>query len=628
MLVVVFDAIREELRREAAADEDFLRAPVYYFELRVPPESNTLGSASFLFPLVLAPQQISIEEPFTLAETETQDGGLYVERNGILRRTIKLRGTPGFKPRRYLGDAFQAIRGAEIQKGFNRDVLSKSLDNGAGLLQFSGQRHFQFLQDAVFRTYSDLLQSPAFASATSLIFHNPKDDEHWFVEPRRFSSDRDQSTSRVTYPWDIELLAYAPADDTALTFSEDKGVIDAIKDGLRMANSAVNTVRGAIQDITALVQDLENIVSGFATVVNNVTSVVDDVADFTNGVSSFVASPFEAVANITSSLATSLERFGTATVTVPESVIQSIRKVEDSFDQLGQFPQFFQTDTQRSLSRAKRNSELSTSNSRSELQAAADRAPPNSFGQVLALGTGNLPGDLLKADGELGVGRSLVQYQSATEYVVSAGDTMQNLASRFLGDAREWRAIAALNGLEAPYVSNTGLPDTVGVGDRILIPSIQPPPVQRSLTPVLGVDPMASGAERLLGTDLKLLRTGDVNNTVDLEVDVESGSTDFKLVSGVENLSQALLTRVETEKGTNQMYRYVGVDRIVATAAAALNRDVTIFRIAQAVRADPRVVAISNLRTGPGSSLPDAILIDLDVQPINFSGSIPVAFEV
>lgn len=623
---MVFEAIREELRRERAQDQDFLTAPIYYFELRCPAETNVFGATSFIFPLVLSPQQLSIEEPFTLGETESQGAGLYIERNGIIKRTIRLRGTTGFEPKRYRGDAFQAIQSSDIQKGFNRDVITRSLDNAAGSLEFSGQRHFQFLQDAVFRTYSDLLQTPAFANDVFLVWHNPKEDEHWFVEPRRFFSDRNQTQFRVTYPWDIELLAYAPADDIGRTFSEDKNLIDTIKDGLRMVNSAINTARGAIQDITGLVQELDNIVAGFATTINNATNIIGDAADLVNGTAAFITSPIDAVTNINTNLAANLEALGNATTSVPDAVFNSIRRLEDSFDRLGQFPQFFQTDTQRSLSRAQRISELSTSNSRSELQAAANRAPPNSFQEVLALGTGNNAGDLLTADGELGIGRNLTRYQSAAEYTVTASDTLQSLAARFLGDAREWRAIAVLNGLTAPYISSTGIPGTATVGSTILIPSTNPPPQQRAITPVLGVSPESSGAERLLGTDLRLERTGDVNDTFDLVIDEEGGSVDFKAVSGVPNLAQGLLSRLRTEKGTNQLYREVGVDRLIATRAASLDRDVAVFRISQAVRADPRVVAISNLRTSAGSA--DTIQLDLDVQPVNFADSVGLSFEI
>jgi hypothetical protein len=615
--------IRERLRQERAFDQDFLTAPTYYFELRVPPETNTAGATSFVFPLVLAPDQISVTEPFTLSETETQGAGLYIERNGIIRRTIRLRGTTGFKPRPYRGDTFPAIQASDIKKGYNRGVLDRSLNNAAGLLAFSGQRHFQFLQDAVFRTYSDLLQTPRYATRTFLVWHNPKDDEHWLVEPRNFKNERDRS-SRTTYPYDIELLAYAPADDIGRVFSEDKNVIDTIKDGLRMVNSAVRTARGAIQDVTNLVNTLDKLVNGIATTINNATSVLDDAADFVNGSAEFIASPFDAVTSVTTNLAAGLEALGDATVSVPDTIFQSLRQVQDSFDRLGQFPEFFRTDSQTSLRRAQRNSELSTSKSRATLEAAAARTPPNSFQGLLALGTANLPGDLQKAEGELGIGRELVSYQSAVEYRVASGDTLQNLASRFLGDARRWRAIAVLNRLKPPYISTSGIPGTATIGSEILIPSTNPPPVQRTLTPVLGVDPEESGAERLLGADAKLTRVAGTD-TFDIEIDVEGGSEDIKLASGVDNLKQGILSRLRTEKGTNQLYREVGVDRIIATQDAALNRDIVLFRIAQAVRADPRVVAVQNLRS---RSELDKVEIEFDVQPINYSGSIPVGFEV
>lgn len=623
-------AVQELLRQQTAQDSKFLQSLLYYFELRVPseaaPQVAAAGrTANFFFPLILSPDQISIDEPFSVSETATQNAGLYVERNGIISRTIHIRGTTGFEPRQFLGSAFHLISPSDGRRGHNRPALSASMPKAVAGLTFSGQKQFQFLQD-VFRLYSDLVQNKRFAEETSLIWHNPKDDEHWLVEPRQFTSDRDAGSTRVTYPYDIELLAYAPAEDANRSFSEEKALLEQIRDAVRMVNSAIQLVRGAIQDIQGVVADLDNLVSGIANTISNITGIVNDVASFINGVTDFVLSPIDAVTSVTTSLAQHLENLAASVTSIPDKAFQSLRQMQDGMDRLRQFPQIFESSTQADLRRLKDIAALSTSTSRDVLDAIALDAPPNSFQAMLAAGTANTPGDALTARAELRLDVPLENYRSAREQPVASGDTLMSLAATHLGDARKWRALAVLNNLRPPYISATGVPGTLTVGGTILIPSTALPASSVDLTPVLGVDPAESNADRLLGEDFKLVRASGPGNQVDFAIDTEGGSVDFAHVSGVQNLVQACLTRLEVEKGTNQLFQNVGTNAVVSTGNAALDKEVGLFHLSQAVLEDPRIVAVQNLQVRPSSS--DSLVVDLDAVPVNFSESIAINVEV
>lgn len=616
---MVFDAIREQLRQPALKDEDFFSLQTYYFELIIPSSKSLSGGTNYLFPLVINPERIILEEPFSMEETPTLGGGLYVEENGIVRRTMRIKGTTGFKPRPYKADSWNGISAPDLGRSYSEQRPTVP-PYAVGMLEFSGQRHFQFLQDNVFRTYADFKRDPSTALDTKLHFHNPKDGEHWRVHPRRFMGMR-EVPRRTLYDYDIELLISGPADDPGEDFSEDKGLIDTIKDGFAMAQSAIKLVRGSIRDITNFVGELESIVNGIGNVLNEVTGIIDDAAAFVDGVTSLIESPFEVLAQVTNSLATSLETLGTAIDNgrqIPDTVMNSLRTVEQGLDRIGSFPELFQSDTQRSLESARRNEELSTSTSRSVLEAAAAEEPPGSFQAFLALGTKNLPGDLDKADSELAIGRGLEQFQSATEHVLESGETLQSLASKFLGDARKWRAIATLNSLTEPYVSRDGFPGTKQIGDKLLIPSFDPPPQNRAITPVLGVPPNVDAETRLLGTDFGLKRLTDrPGDFFDYAIDVEAGSNDLKTVAGQENLEQALLVRLRTERGTNQLYRNVGHERVIAVSVPGIDRNQTIFRIGQAVRADPRVVDLIRI---DGSVSLDKVEVEMDVQVVGANG--------
>ena len=159
------DTIREAARQEATQDENFYKKIIYYFELQVPEEASQFDAAEvFLFPLALNPENYSMNEPFALEKTCTQGGGLYVEEDGIAGRTIQLRGSTGFKPRPLKGFGTQALKLKIENRSHGRRLLADVFSN------LSGQRHFHYLQDVVFRTYSDLKRDPATSEGTNLIF--------------------------------------------------------------------------------------------------------------------------------------------------------------------------------------------------------------------------------------------------------------------------------------------------------------------------------------------------------------------------------------------------------------------------------------------------------------------------
>lgn len=613
-----FEAIKEELRQGVLKGQDsyFLLDMVYYFELRVP--SSVSEKTTFLFPLILGPENITLEEPFAIAEAEVQGSGLFVDENGILKRNLRITGHTGWQPRKFKGSTgLSAIRAPESGRSHARTILDPIAD-------LSGQKHFHFLQDAVFRTYGDLKRDPSTSKGTSLRFHMPREGEHWEVKPRKFTLTRSLD-KRNLYQYDMDLLIVGVADDPGKGFSEDQGVLDAIKDGIRMVQSGIDLVRGAVQDVTAFVNDIERTIKGVGAVINDAIALVDDAADFVSGVSSAIAAPYQAVSSVVTQLDQVLQKMDESVRQFPDPIRNAFRQIQVGMDRIGSFPEHFQTTSQRALELARKGESLSSSKGIEALRAAADAAPPNSFQQLLALGTASMPGDLIKARSELEINKALVAYQSAREYALGGGDTLQSLAAKFLGDARLWRHIAALNNMEPPFISREGLPRTKRVGDKILIPSKDQAPTTRSVTPVLGVPPEASAEERVLGTDLMLDRQG-TQDLFDLMIDSEGGSVDLKLVRGVDNLKQGLLSRLRTERGTDTLYQEVGMDRVTGLPIPSLGAQVVAIRVGQAVRADPRIAAIHALDIEQPQ--PDAIVINLDAEVLGIGGTQPISLHL
>ena len=619
------DSVLEKSRRVTAVDDQYYRDLLYLFELSVP-ENIGKTKESYLFPMVLNPTEYSLSEPFSVTATTTAEGGLYVEEDGIVQRVIQIRGNTGFKPRPYTGGDLSKLDTPKTGKSHGRTQTAASMSKSQGGV--SGHRHFQFLQDMIFRTYADLKRDPSTARGTVLNFHVLKDDEHWRVVPQRFTLKRSAS-KRVTYNYEIDLLVVGPAEPPRKDNKgkEDKDILDSIKDALRSVESAVNTVNGIIQDITGFVDEIRRTVADVGKLLSNITGIIGNAADFVNGTAALIASPFAAVTTTITSLDAALEKMDAAGTAFPSTITNSFRRMQDAFDQLGAHPEVFESPSATLIRNLSNSSDISSSRTQAALEAIAEEAPPNSFAAQIAKGTGNTPGDLLKARGELGLGRELTQYLSADEYEITQGDSLQSLAAQHLGDARKWRHLAILNGLAAPYIAESGLPHTKKIGDNILIPSLSPPPQRRESLAVAGVLPSAEVRKRVLGTDFELRLASGAGKLFDFVVDTEGGSVDLKKVHGVDCLRQGLIQRLSTERGRDPLYIDLGLSRVIAVKIPALDNELIRFRIAQAIGADPRVAAVRNLQIQESSSA-DTVEIDVDAEVIGLSDTTSLVLGV
>ena len=624
--------IRETTREALTNDDKFYKKLVYFFELRVPASLGALGT-SFLFPLALNPQEQGMEEPFTIETTPTQGGGLYVEENGIVQRTLRIRGHTGWKPRKLEATAGLGYIPYPQKRSFGREIMPIILD------ELSGQKHFQWLQDKVFRAYGDLKRDPTTALDTKLIFHNQKDDEHWIVAPMMFSLTR--SASRPTlYEYNIELLILDTAEAESLTLSEDKSIFDQIKDVIREINDAINLIQGAYQDITAAINEIRQIVAAVDNIIDSVTGIVSACTDLVNGVTSLINTPLAFVQSTIELIEQTNEYFeavaeaGNAAQTLPENLRNSFRQLQDALEIIGSYPEKFQKPSDKAVEDAIKRQQGSTNTSDEERNNAASTAP-SSLDGFRQLGTGLMPGDASKAQVSLAPGSAVPRYTSVRAQKLQQGDTLAGLASRYLGDARLWKNIAILNGLRPPFVTDielrdltrgTALPGTLGRGQDILIPSFAPAPIAQPTLATYGVEPEEPHEVHLLGTDL-MLESNDGGKTYDIPVNVEGGSVDAKKVRGIDNLRQGIRTRLMTEQGHDLLYRYVGMKRVVGLGSRIADIESAKFRVSEAVTVDPRIAGLRRLVFESGET-PDALVVDMTVEVRGFAEPAQLQVEV
>lgn len=646
MATSALNFVTERLRQSATGDNKFFKKMLMFFELKVPASVGGFAGTSFLFPLIVPPQSSNLDEPFTVEVTPTQGGGLYVEENGIVQRMIKISGTTGFKPRKLNANGTRALGiKAPEKRSFGRRLDPWVLE------ALSGQRHIQYLQDAVFRTYGDLKRDPNLSENVKLIFHIPKDEESWLVIPQKFSIER--SSSRATlYNYSIDLLVVDAAVAVDEDFTEDTW-LDKVKDAVQDIKTAIDLAQGAINDLTAVVGQIKGYVKNIAVIIDGVSGVINAASNFVQGVTDLVLSPLaivESMAEVTDSALTAYDTLEQSkellqNPPIPPSIRVKLMQLTEAMERIASHPEVTAPDS---------GNAIILNNLRSDARSritANDRSSPRtitSLADAQTMGTAVTAGDIQIADGQNNVPKRVSpNYRSGKRVTITEGDTLASLAASHLGDARRWQDLAVVNGLKPPFINKQAsldltkadeavLPGSLGIGDKIVIPSTSKGTAQLPILPVLGVKPWEPLEVQLLGRDIALELVADEsspgNPVYDIPIDVEGGSVDVKTVAGLANLSQGLTLRLNTEKGTDTLYKRLGLERVVGLNIAPLDLETMRFRLSQAIQQDPRIASVrqvvfQGLDNGAelDPSIPlDAVVADITAEVRGFTEGVNV----
>lgn len=175
------------------------------------------------------------------------------------------------------------------------------------------------------------------------------------------------------------------------------------------------------------------------------------------------------------------------------------------------------------------------------------------------------------------------------------GDSLQKIAARELGDATRWQELIDYNGLVPPYITDDASqakPGVIVTGDMIRVPA--PVPVVTSTA-----DPNA-----VFGVDVRLDRGG-----------LATANGDFDLVSGRDNLKQALKNRVETECGDLMFHKDYGSRhrRLIGAVNGPTSGLLAAKYVKAAVQADPRVKSVTNASVEISG---DVCAVSVEAQPV------------
>ncbi len=160
-----------------------------------------------------------------------------------------------------------------------------------------------------------------------------------------------------------------------------------------------------------------------------------------------------------------------------------------------------------------------------------------------------------------------------------AGDTMQAIAARELGDAARWYDLVAINNLAPPWITD----DPALVGPRVLRAGAD--------IRIPAAAPEASGIaagddDAVFGTDL-VLPGGFLQ---------EDAGGDFNLVAGAKNLSQAVAHRLATPERSVIFHQAYGcaIHELVGARADPVADQLGALFVERALRAEPRISRVEN----------------------------------
>lgn len=554
------------------------------------------------FSLPLAPQNLKQTEEFAISIRPTQ-GGTTVTHSGNRYKTLNIKGTTGIAP-------FKGAGGAKRNTG-------EAIFQPKQLKYLSGYEVFIRLRNW-FRAYYEYKKvAGSDASNLRLVFKNYKDGEFLVVELIKFDMER-QAAGSFLYYYDLEFKVISHLSFTELnnrttgfeealetvtdTLDDARGVFLRSQDILRQVESTyeavvieplrkVSLATKALLGIPTVAGDMgnkaiKNTVSAAAAlaILIGLKSQQDDNR-VTGGLDSRLANAvlpkdLKSAAltqgpNVISSLNDALMAMDPSVF--PEQTRNALTQEQSDSSNL---PRSFYEDTLSELIRVKQNAEdffnlgdatydqifdrtATLSAPFTKVITAAELDVLNAFNESIgALRLLLSTEDLFKSSYDQRIKDMVNRFDDNIELFAEsavrqkkyeAGLTLERMAQKELGDSTRWGEIVEVNGLKAPYVTDDLSSTLEGVlrpGDTYLIPTparngFSQVPAAKEIKTTVGL----SELEKSLGTDLKL--------TADFDLSL-SNSGDLDVVSGAQNMAQAVILKLAYQKGEIMRYPELG----------------------------------------------------------------------
>ena len=537
------------------------------------------------FRLQINPQELSQDENFAIEVTPTLRGVL-VEHHGVILKDIVLSGTTGSSPNRREGGALANSGIPVLQSGH------------------SGFEEFHELRSYM-RMYVEAKRlDPRKGGELRMVFKNFKDNEFLYVEPQRFSMKRTASRPFL-YDYSIVLkgIGIATAEKLKTNFLQDlDNILQDVQDVFNAANKIIN---GSIGIMLRFKSDIQSTILGPLQSINLALKAIQGgknlIRDSNNNFNRALGAELDALKEFTRIKTVDLRHSIEDTeVIISEGVGTNLKeynkaagkKSEKLKPPPGRLRTFEEFQLLNALSKIKVGTFGLTA--RTDLYSIGNTASQENRRVELIFNNKFSLGDA----------------SSVIESTILGDDNIQTIAARELGDVDRFREIVVLNNLRPPYISSTGGVGVLKNGDKILLPGSSAAG-SAGITEVkeYNITKGMRASEKNLGVDIRLTSEGDlaVSNTKDLD-----------LIAGVENISQAILTKLLLTRGSLKRHLDIGTNlQIGAKSTKGLNEIQS--EIISSYQTDDRIESIPFIELKQESSTINANMLiklhDID-QPV------------
>ena len=592
-------------------------SPLYYFavyEIRrnAPPKqvAKTLG---------FRPQEINQDDIFAIEVTPTFRGVL-VEAQGAPLKDISISGTTGIHAFRghgldpstgqpngnaiselNLGGMVNSALGGGFLGGLAGGLVGGALGSPAPEDQKVGGYEIFHRIRALFRVYAEGKRVASTGKEFRMVWHNDKDNEHLWVEPVKFTMKR-SSTRPMMYDYNIMVKGvgiFKPEPEApegskngffADVISKVNKIVGYIKKGIAIYKTVLSTIQKFQRDVVSLLlSPLEALNEALGVIAGTSSQLQTTYRGLTNRV---------------------LHDFGITRDYVEKLLGTSISVEENFNDYLGKDMTDYNKYTGRTPTTPETGSGSVSGGS------GSGSTPDNGGGSAIGSETISrtpLPKDIAGLNGAdnirralvelLGVGDSIFKrdnYDIADEFthlienpevigipektgsreaVVQVGDNIQIFALRETGDLDEFRGIVRINKLKPPYKITPGqilsVPDEGGEDKNY----------KDSTNKKWNINKGLNSTETSLGVDLKLSSTNDF---------IVAANGDLDMIASIENLSQALLLKLQYDKYSLKRHPDIGAGLDVGRKTKDV-QDIS-NKVRATLEGDSRVETVSQLK--------------------------------
>jgi len=399
---------------------------------------------------------------------------------------------------------------------------------------------------------------------------------------------RDTANNKFGYNFVLKLISYGAP--TAIP-----GVRDTY---LSFVSNALRSVNSQLAVLNALIQ---NVSDGVLSPIDSVTTQAQNIVSQTNQLSNAPRNAVLQAKHTVRAVTGSIFGAGAALLQLIPNVIQGtysaivdgqqwydgnkLDQLLSSVDNLGNFfdGTAFEDGSAVSLGTTSSNLLLlAAGNDEAIFQAAVLQGYLGSDQSPLLI---NVDGGFLASDDGVqrlasftfNVGDQLSQLEGEgkhlAKYSLRMGESIFDVASSLLGDVSLYTEILRINKMSSPHFFSDGTP--LQAGSTILVPQ-QDVLITNSR---LSQDPLL--------TDLYLL-DGDFNF---------ADSNDLQLVSGAQNITQALFNRVRTRQNELLHNLSYGLSAFIGTPNSTFTLDLIAVEVTEQLLSDERILRVSNVTT-------------------------------